>query len=310
MTSVSELTEKLIVDDEQIDNYFAQRGTDEHRKIKAPTNYFEDVVTYFSTEINGGMSLPFIKAEDKFRIRMGELTIVSGYSGHGKTMWLSYVMLHLLKSEKALIASFEMLPKATLGRMLLQTNSPDPTEDRIRDFVNNLDNKLYLYDAEGETSVDKCLSVIYYGAEQLGIKLFVLDSLMKVGINEDDYNGQKKFCNQLAVAARDLGVHIFLVAHSRKTSDEHETPNKFDVMGSSNITNLADNSISVFRNKKKELDMIKPDADMEELVKKFDCTVYINKQRHGNGYEGKMGFYFDTRTFRYGERPFNSKSVY
>jgi hypothetical protein len=35
------------------------------------------------------------------------------------------------------------------------------------------------------------LEVIYYCAEKLGVKLIVIDSLMKCGINEDDLNKQK-----------------------------------------------------------------------------------------------------------------------
>jgi hypothetical protein len=34
-----------------------------------------------------------------------------------------------------------------------------------------------------------------------------------------------------------------------------------------------------------------------------DCTVYLNKQRHGNGAETYWGFYFCPKTFRYLERP-------
>ena len=39
----------------------------------------------------------------------------------------------------------------------------------------------------------KCIEVIYYCAEKLGVKLMVIDSLMKCGINEDDLN-TKTFC--------------------------------------------------------------------------------------------------------------------
>ena len=135
-------------------------------------------MSYFSDDVKGGLPLPYIKTEEDFRIRMGELTIVSGYSGHGKTAWLSHVMLHLCKTTKALIASFEMLPKATLGRMCMQTNNSDPSELYIDDFLAKIEHKLYLYDAEGETSAEKVLSVIYYAAEKLNVKLFVVDSLM------------------------------------------------------------------------------------------------------------------------------------
>jgi twinkle protein len=310
--SISSNVEKLIVNDEQIENYFAERDLTEHTKIKSPSNYAEDVLEYFKNDMTGGVPLPFDFTEDKFKIRKGETTIVSGYSGHGKTIWLSYVMYKALNYSKVLIASFEMLPKATLGRMLQQTGNYEPTDNAVYEFVESLDNKLYLYDAEGETSVEKVLSVIYYAKEKLGIDMFVIDSLMKCGINEDDYNGQKRFVNQLCVASRDLGIHIFLVAHSRKTVHEHSEPSKFDVLGSSNITNLADNCITVFRNKKKEEILSGNDEDkIEEVKKHYDCKIYINKQRHGNGYEGNFGLYFDKKTLTFGVyNNDNSKPVY
>ena len=196
MTTLDEDVNKLIIGDKDIDNYFASRDNDEHFKVKKPSNYVQEVQDYFKNDIYGGISLPFDFTDDKFKIRFGETSIITGYSGHGKTAWLSYVMLKILNENKTLIASFEMLPKASLGRMLLQNNLKDPTEQTITDFVQGLDEKLYLYDAEGETSVEKIISVIFYSAEKLGVKIFVIDSLMKCGINEDDYNKQKKFINQ------------------------------------------------------------------------------------------------------------------
>lgn len=311
--SISDKVDKLIVNDEQIGNYFAQRDLSEHTKIKAPSNYGADVIKYFKNDMNGGVPLPFPYTDDKFRIREGETTIVTGYSGHGKTAWLSYVMLKSLDyNKKVLLASFEMLPKATLGRMIKQTGNYDPTDNAVLDFVEGLDDRVFIYDAEGETSVEKVLSVIYYGRDKLGIDIFVIDSLMKCGINEDDYNRQKKFVNQLCVASRDLGIHIFLVAHSRKTIHEGSEPSKFDVLGSSNITNLADNCITVFRNKKKEEVMNGDNEDkIEEAKKWYDCKVYINKQRHGNGFEGSFGLYFDKLTNIYGVHKYdNSQQVY
>lgn len=300
MTNVN----NIIIDDKEIDQFYQKHGIQEHTKIKTPSNFKDEVKKYFTEDMNSGFMLPFQKFQDNWKIRTGELTIVSGYSGHGKTMWLSYVILHMLQNYKCLIGSFEMTCRATLGRMIMQTNNYMPTEKYIDEKISDFENKLYLYDAEGETSVDKVLSVILYASSKLYVKIFVIDSLMKVGIPEDDYNAQKKFCNQLAVLARDKGLHIFLVAHSRKTADEFQAPDKFDVMGSSNITNLADNSVSVFRNKKKEFELLMPEADVEELRGKPDCVVYVNKQRHGNGWNGKIGLYFDPKTFRYSDRPF------
>ena len=302
---------RLVIDDKQLESYFASKDLSEHTKIKSPSNYGDEVLDYLRNDMEGGIPLPFFYSEDKFKIRMGETTIVSGYSGHGKTAWLSYVIGKILQEHKCLIASFEMLPKATLGRMMLQCHGLSPTDSAVFDFVKKLDGKLYLYDAEGETTTDKIKTVLYYAKEKLGVEIFVIDSLMKCGINEDDYNRQKKFVNELCVASRDTGIHIFLVAHSRKGLDENREPSKFDVLGSSNITNLADNCITVFRNKKKEAVMESQDqAKMEEAMNWYDCKVYINKQRHGNGYEGNFGLYFDKQTFTYSEKNNANQRLY
>lgn len=292
----------LVVTEEEVKRHAAARRSGEYLKIKTPVQYKDDIITFFTDDVRGGLPLPFEKTQNDFRIRTGELTVVSGYSGHGKTAWLSFCLLHLLKQTKVLIASFEMLPKATLGRLCMQTGNYEPTQQYIEDFVSQLENRLWLYDAEGETTALRVLDVIYYAAQELKVKIFVIDSLMKCGINEDDLNGQKNFANKLAVAARDLNIHIFLVAHSRKTESEEATPNKFDVAGSANITNLADNSISVHRNKRKERALMYGDP-IEEWMDTPDCTVYLNKQRHGNGFEGQWGFWFESKTFRYKERP-------
>ena len=303
--SIGDELKKIIIEDKDIDNYFSARDTDEHFKIKSPKTYSGEILDYFTQDVNGGIPLPFTKFEGLFRVREHEVTIVSGYSGHGKSAWLNYVILKMLAEHKCLIGSFEMQCRATLGRMLQQDSGTQmPTQLGKDNFLDKINDNLFLYDAEGETSPVKVLSVIQYAKEKLGVEVFVIDSLTKIGINSDDYNKQKQFLNQLCVCARDIGVHIFLVAHSRKTVDEKGLPSKFDVMGSSDITNLADNCLTVFRNKQKEKDMTDEGANTMEISKQYDCFVQVSKQRHGTGWEGSVGLYFDNKSFRYGERQF------
>ena len=42
-----------------------------------------------------------------------------------------------MQQQKTMIASFEMLPKATLGRMCQQTGEAMPNDDYIKDFLSN-----------------------------------------------------------------------------------------------------------------------------------------------------------------------------
>ena len=292
--------EDILVTDKEVSGYMKSRDTGEHLKIKRPSEYLDDVEKYFSEDLTGGLELPFKKTVEDFKIRMGEVTLVTGYSGHGKSAFLNQCMLGLMKQEKTMIASFEMTCRATLGRMTQQTGEANPNYEYIKDFLNKLEHNLYLYDPEGETTSEKVLEVIYYCAEKLGVKIMVVDSLMKCGINEDDLNKQKSFANKLAVAARDLGIHIFIVAHSRKTANEHENANKFDVAGSANLTNLVDNVISVHRNKKREEEVLNGSLDTE-VMNQPPSAVYLLKQRHGRGLETKWGFGFKPETFQYTE---------
>ena len=297
---VTQTLEDILITDKEVSGYMDTRDTGEHLKIKRPSEYLDAVEQYFAEDLTGGLELPFKKTVEDFRIRMGEVTLVTGYSGHGKSAWLNQCMLGLMKQEKTMIASFEMLPKATLGRMTQQTGEANPNYEYIKDFLNKLEHNLYLYDPEGETSADKVLEVVYYCAEKLGVKLMVIDSLMKCGINEDDLNKQKAFANKLAVAARDLNIHIFIVAHSRKTADENANASKFDVAGSANLTNLVDNVISVHRNKGREVEAmnVMPDID---IMNEWMASVWLLKQRHGKGIETKWGFSFEPQYFRYTE---------
>jgi len=296
----SQTLEDILITDKEVEGYMDTRDSGEHLKIKRPSEYLNDVEKYFAEDLTGGLELPFKKTADDFKIRMGEISLVTGYSGHGKSAWLNQVMLHLMKHEKTMIASFEMLPKATLGRMCQQTGEAMPNDEYILDFLTKLESNLYLYDPEGSTSTKKVLEVIYYCAEKLGVKIMVIDSLMKCGVNEDDLNRQKKFLDDLAVASRDLDIHLFVVAHSRKTNSDYEHATKLDVAGSANITNLVDNVISVHRNKQRE-EAVREDDVTNEIMFAPKCTVHLVKQRHGKGLEAQWGFDFHPETFSYSE---------
>jgi twinkle protein len=297
---VTQTLEDILITDKEISGYMETRDTGEHLKIKRPSEYIDAVEQYFSTDLTGGISLPFINTDQHFKVRMGEVSVVTGYSGHGKSAWLNQCILGLMKHEKTMIASFEMMPKATLGRMCQQTGESNPNYDYIKDFLGKLEHNLYLYDPEGETSTKKVLEVIYYCAEKLGVKIMVIDSLMKCGIGEDDLNGQKSFANKIAVACRDLDIHVFLVAHSKKTASDFEHARKFDVAGSANITNMVDNVFSVHRNKEREEAIMKGDTT-NEIMFAPPCMVYLVKQRHGKGLEGRWAFDFHPETFSYSE---------
>lgn len=276
--------------------------------IKTPKSFADELVDeFFGDPRQHGKPLPWQKTGDKFLIRTGELTIWTGFNGHGKSMVSGFVALDQIirHDEKICIASFEMKPSKTLRRMATQAiGTRTPTEKYISRFLDMVEGKLFLYDQQGTTTPERILGVVYYCAEQLGCTQFVIDSLMTVVADEDDYNGQKRFIGQLSAAAKDLGIHIHLIHHSRKLQDESRRPGKQDAKGTGAIVDQTDNFISVYRipyKEGKEID--------EEGNRRPTHALYVDKQRHGE-WEGAIGLWFDEHSLQFLEGAKDRRYLY
>jgi len=234
-----------------------------------------------------GDSLPWAKM-DGFRLRKSEVSVWAGVNGHGKSMLLSHVMLHTMAmGRRVVVASMEMPPVRSIERMLRQASSgPTPSREYVRKFHAWTDGKLWLYDRLGMVDAKRMLAVIRYSIEKFKPDHFVVDSLMKCGMSPDDYAGQKSFVDRLCSIALESGIHIHLVAHARKGDRETDRLDKFDIKGTSEITDQVDNVILVHRNKRKEAD--KDGKHAEEP----DAFLTIAKQRHGD-WEGTAGLWYD-----------------
>ena len=303
--NIGEVIDNLTVSQSTVQEFYNGEYSHAEFKVKSTDIFADDLVKYFGEEIHSGKSLGWIKTEDKFRVRASELTILTGVSGHGKSMWLSQVILSMMKQQtKCLIASLEMRPVLTLARMVTQAlGSPEPTDDYIRKFCERAKDKLYIYDQLGVTTSDDMIATLYYGKHVLGVDVFIIDSLMKISnISEESLEAQKLFTDRLAVTARDLNIAIFLVAHTRKLKDETEIPDATNIMGSSHIRNLCDNIICVWRNRYKEKLIEEGKTSDDELKIIPDAKVFVQKQRNAQ-WEGSFNFWFDQKGLKYKESP-------
>lgn len=303
--NIGEVIDKLTVSQSTVQEFYNEGYSHAEFKVKSTDIFADSLVKYFGEEIHSGKSLGWIKTEDKFRVRSSELTILTGVSGHGKSMWLSQVILSMMRQNtKCLIASLEMRPVLTLARMITQAlGSPEPTDDYIRKFCERAKDKLYIYDQLGVTTSQDMFATLYYGKHVLGCEVFIIDSLMKMSdISEESLENQKKFVDRLATTCRDLNIHVFLVAHTRKMKDETEIPDATDIMGSSLIRALSDNIICIWRNRYKEKLIEEGKTSDDELKIIPDAKAFIQKQRNAQ-WEGSFNFYFDQKGLKYKESP-------
>lgn len=280
----------LISDNIDFDAYFAEQNVDA-AKIKPASSWEEAVIDRFYGQASAANWTPtgFQKMADKFDLRPGEVTLWAGINGHGKTTYLSQIMLAVMRlGEKVCVASMEMKPRDTMAKMTQQAGGvAKPSIGFIKAFHHWTDDRLWVYDHVGRIASDRVLAVATYVRKELGINHLVIDSLMKCGIGVDDLTGQKDFVDGLCAIARDTGLHVHLVAHMRKGENERIAPGKFDVKGAGEITDLVDNVAIVWKNVRKVEKL-----EDEQQGSDPDAYVRIAKQRH-HSWEGSFAFWFD-----------------
>jgi twinkle protein len=294
------------VSKEQMQGYFAKAASCDPMELRAADTFVEQVISDFYPPTIGltGIKSPWKKTEQKILFRPAELSVWCGINGHGKSQFIGHIVLSTMQQgEKVCIASLELKPERLLMRLTRQAAGLDtPSSEYIRAIHQWYKGKLWLFDVTGTTKVERLLSVFLYARQRYGIKTFVIDSLMKCGMAEDDYNAQKRLVEQLCDFKNRYDCHIHLITHPRKGIDERSPPGKMDLKGTGSLTDLADNCFIIWRNKTKESkleDVLASNTPMEdELLDQFDCLWICNKQRNGD-WEGKVGLWFDKKSYQF-----------
>jgi twinkle protein len=229
------------------------------------------------------------KALDWFEFRPGELTVWTGYNGHGKSLLLSQVLLGLMQQDQRVVVfSGEMTPERQIKRMVKQATGLDrPTPAYIDAVGAWITDRLWLFNVVGSSGLDRLLQVFMYANKRYGATQFVIDSLMMTDVPEDgpgSMTAQKDAIRKMCDFCKRHGCHLHLVAHPRKGKDESGAPGKLDVAGSSKITDGADNVFTVWSARRDEavpVDGDEPDAKLE-----------LQKQRNGDMQHYKVALWF------------------
>lgn len=210
-----------------------------------------------------GATLPWSWLHDKVRLKPGEVSLWAGINFHGKSTMLRQVALHLARSgHKVCCAFLEEIPEISMAEMA-QLALPDvdlkDSDDYIDIACNWAGGKLWLYNQTQMMSTQRVLALIAYAAKEKGCTHFILDSLMRTGLAQDDYEGQRIFVNQLTNYAMALGIHIHLVHHIVKV-DESQVPGRQDIRGTGALTDNAAKCFIVWRNTKEDKALDEPDG--------------------------------------------------
>jgi twinkle protein len=227
---------------------------------------------------------PFDEHGERLRLYPCGVTIWSGFPGAGKTTLIRQLACHLLQRDQGVfIASLEEHPEHMLVRLAMTAAGTEtPTANQVQWFIDTYGAKLRIWAKVGLAKHRSLLAVIRKLAAE-GMTHAFIDSLMKLDIPTQDWEGQRTFANLISATAQQTRIHVHLVAHPKKPPSKDEDPDTNDVGGARELSGIADNVLFVRRSKREGEKPLAPSTGMR---------ITIAKQRHGHGALGDITGWF------------------
>jgi twinkle protein len=260
--------------------------------VRPLADFADQIIEYLSRDVSEqGDPLPWAKTQRLLRLRPHELTVWAGENGSWKSTVLSQVLLDLaIRGRRVMLASLEMTAAQVGARMARQACCEDiPRATSVRDFLESTRETLVIVDVQGQIKTREAIALLRWAAVERQMHHIALDNLTKIVSASSEAAGeQQQFLNDAHSVALDTGAHIHIVAHVRKPAG-NDKPSRYDIRGSSTISDQADNIVMCWRNRPKE-EAIEEGKDDEATRAEPDLYLKIAKQRHAP-FEGSFKFW-------------------
>jgi len=245
-----------------------------------------DVDLLYAEGMRPGVSTGWACLDEFYTVRPGEMTIVTGIPGSGKSNWLDALLVNLHREQEwafALFSPENWPPERHVANILEKIiRKPFSTkysytermrEDEVASGMQYMDGFFhFIMPPEDEMSLDSILQKARAAIYRFGCRGVVIDPWNEIEHNRGDKMSETDYISQCLTKirrfARINNVHVWLVAHptklqKNKDSGDYPVPTMYDISGSSHWRNKADNGICVHR------------PDIERDV----TEVYIQKVR-------------------------------
>jgi twinkle protein len=234
--------------------------------VYSADEYGDDIADLYEEGLMGGVSTGIPSVDDLMTIVPGQLSIITGLPGSGKSSFIDQIMHNLAVREnwKFAIASFENpVPIHIVKLSELYISKPffdGPAERMTKEesqralrWVN--EHFLFLDQKDGEpATIENILDSAKQAIMRLGCRGVVIDPANFItptrGV-ENEHQGISLMLSRLLAFARAHEVHIFFVAHPAKmmTGPDGETavPKGMNISGSASFFAKADLGFTVHR---------------------------------------------------------------
>ena len=245
----------------------------------------------------------------------GTLNIWTGRTGGGKSTYIIQSCLNeaIDKGYPTFVYSGELTKSQLKNWVILQLagrnhiiewdngdNKPKTytvTNEAKKEIEEKYMDLIYIYDSYLVATPEKVISRMEYMRKKYGVKNFIIDNLMcfELDINKhgNELNAQKNLIIEFLKFAVRYNSIVHLVAHPRKPNGQIAI-DEYDILGSSNIPNLAHRIFALKRVTKEE---------QEKKGVSYDAYVSILKDRVLGVTKKEVGLRYDVPSRRmYGDK--------
>lgn len=227
-----------------------------------------EVQNLYELGSNRGLSTGWGKADENYTVKTGEVTVITGIPGMGKSTWMDNVAVNMMQNHdwKFLFFSPENWPVERHIQNLLEKVLKQPfakhaqyTERmHLNDAIETLEiignYMFFVYPKEGYLKVDEILEKAKVAIFRHGINGIVIDPWNEVDHDYDNMTEAQylsKALSKIRMFAKRNAIHIWIIAHPKNlTKDKdgnYKPPTMYEISGGAHWRNKADNGICVHR---------------------------------------------------------------
>lgn len=270
-------------------------------------HFHDKVVSLYDRGLPKGESTGFKCLDEIYSVVPGQLTVVTGSPGSGKSTMIDNLMVNMVKSKgwKFAICSFENPPEVHIAKLVGIVarkpffDGPTPRMDKaLRDKALALvkEHFIFLHQADGSlSSIDDIIDLTRSAILRYGVRGLVVDpyNFLDRGKDSSETDWVSDALTKLKVLSMGHDLHTWIMAHPtkmrRKEDGSFPVPTGYDISGSAHWFNKADMGMTVHRpdmlDNKTEVHMWKVRFSFQGKIGQADLS-----------YDAPTGLYFEKVT--------------
>ena len=226
-----------------------------------------------------GCSPGWLSVSRHYTVRPGELTIVTGIPSHGKSQWVSAMVVNLAQAVDWRFALFspENYPLERYAALLMEqytglpfdgpsTRMAPPVKDDAKQWLDA--HVSFLMPEDDSPTIARLLDLAKVQVYRQGIKGLILDPWNEIEHSRPERQNETEYISHVLTQVRRFarlhGVHVWIVAHPTKLvkaqkgdyAGQYPPPTPYDISGSAHWRNKADNCVTIWRDIEANNDLV------------------------------------------------------